>query len=172
MRFKSCSCSHRSFFSYFFSVFYLRVAAVKARHKWHLIFAFTENQESNNAVLQATLHLFVHSWKYLIANEIEHPPNLKFIDIEIAKILKGAQHKMIFDVFHNISIPESGDGRYVQLNITDLVTEWFHNHDTSHGIVVKILSPRTGAQLSHQIVTLNADDLIRVSTIFHNNKRQ
>ena len=153
-------------------MFYLRVAAVKARHKWHLIFAFTENQESNNAVLQATLHLFVHSRKYLIANEIEHPPNLKFIDIEIAKILKGAQHKMIFDVFHNISIPESGDGRYVQLNITDLVTEWFHNHDTSHGIVVKILSPRTGAQLSHQIVTLNADDLIRVSTIFHNNKRQ
>lgn len=142
------------------------IAAIKPRHKWHLIFTFTENQKTNNAVLQATLHIFVHSRKFLLANSIEHPQNLKFIDIEIAQILKGAKHTRIFDAFRNVSLHEDGEGHYIELNVTSLVTEWFHSNEQSHGIVVKIFSSHDGSSLPHRVVNLNLEDLNKVSWNF------
>lgn len=164
MRFAISFLPHFLILSFFFS---RCIAAIKPRHKWHLIFTFTENQKTNNAVLQATLHIFVHSRKFLLANSIEHPQNLKFIDIEIAQILKGAKHTRLFDAFRNISLPEGDDGHYVELNVTALVTEWFHNHESSHGIVIKILSSQNGVQLPHRVVNLNLDDLSKVSKILY-----
>lgn len=166
MRFEISFLSHFLILILFFEH---STAAIKPRHKWHLIFTFTENQKTNNAVLQATLHIFVHSRKFLLANSIEHPQNLKFIDIEIAQILKGAKHTRIFEVFRNISVPEGEDGRYVQLNVTGLITEWFRTHESSYGIVIKVLSSNNKvAQLPHRIVNLNHEDISKVSEIMNN----
>lgn len=116
-------------------------------------------------MLQATLHLFVHSRAFLTASGIEHPPNLEMIDIEIAKVLKSNTHKIVFKTFVNVSVPMEGEGRFVQLNITELVTEWFQHHEKSHGIVVKVTAPGTKTALSHRIVALNADDFIKVTFV-------
>jgi hypothetical protein len=149
-----------------FSLSLSLIAAEKTRHKWHLIFAFTESQESNNAVLQATLHLFVHSRAFLAANGIEHPPNLDTIDIEVAKVLKSNAHKIVFKTFTNLSVPATGEGHFVKLNITDLVIEWFQHHEKSHGVVVKVTAPGSKSSLSHRIVALNADDFVKVINFF------
>lgn len=105
----------------------------------------------------------MHSRKFLLANSIDHPQNLKFIDIEIAQILKGAKHTRFFDAFRNISLPEGDDGHYVELNVTGLVKEWFHSHEPSYGMVIKILSSHNGEQLPHRVVNLSTEDLNKVS---------
>lgn len=143
-------------------------AAIKPRHKTHLVFTFTEAQEMNNIVIQATLNLFVHSKRYLRTNDVQVPKNLQLIDIEIAKVLQGSQHKKIFETFRNISIPDGeNDGEFVQLNITDMVSDWFLSHETSHGMAVKIVATRTGSNLPHRVVSIDADDIATVSTFEH-----
>lgn len=153
----------RSLFSS--SCFVLVSATVKPRHKSHLVYQFTESQEMNNVVSQATLNIFVYSRKYLRSSDLQLPKNFRLIDIEVAKVLQGSQHKMIFETFRNISIPDGGgsDGDYVQLNITDLVSEWFSSRETSHGLSVKIIASRTGAALPHKIVSLDAENFSTVS---------
>lgn len=101
------------------------------------------------------------------ANNIQYPKNLNAIDIEVAKILAGGKHKRIFDVYRNIIIPDNdhddADGKYVQLNITDLVSEWFHSQDTSHDISIKIMSSTADQQqLPHRFIALNSDDIMKV----------
>ena len=128
------------------------------------MFQFTESQETNNIVSQAVLNVFVHSKKYLRSSDLQLPKNLRFIDIEIAKVLQGSQHKMIFETFHNISVPDGGnDGDFVQLNITQMVAEWFSSHETSHGMAVKIIASKSGATLPHKIVSLDAGNFSTVS---------
>lgn len=117
-------------------------------------------------MLQATLYIFVHSKKYLIANEIKHPSNLEFIDVKIEKILKNSHFKSEYRVFRDISIPEYGDGHYIELDVTKLVTEWFSSHEDNHTIIVKILSPHNGDQLTHKIISLSVDDAVKVSKFF------
>lgn len=141
-------------------------ALVKVRHKTQLVFQFTESQEMNNAVAQATLNIFVHSKKYLRSTDMQLPNNLRFIDIEIAKILQGSQHKMIFETFRNISVPDGGnDGEYIKLNITQMVAEWFMSHETSHGLAVKVTASKSGLVLPHKIVSLDSENYITVSRI-------
>jgi hypothetical protein len=105
----------------------------------------------------------VHSRKFLLDNGIKHSENLKFIDIEIAQILIGAKHTRPFDALRNVSLHEDGDGHFVELNVTSLVTEWFHNREPTHGIVVNILSSLDGTQLPHRVVNLNPEDINKVS---------
>lgn len=144
--------------------FYLFSDIVKPRHKSHLFFQFTESEEMNNVVAQATLNIFVHSKRYLKVSDFQLPKNLRLIDIEIANILKGSQHKIIFKTFRNISLPETGsDGEYVQLNITEMVGEWFQSLEKSHGMAIKIFASKTGATLPHKIMSLDADDFKTVS---------
>lgn len=114
-------------------------------------------------VVQASLNLFVHSRKYLLANNVHDAVNLKHINIEIGEILSNEKHKLIFGVFENITIPESGDGKYVQLNITELVAKWFHSHESSHGIIVKITSSHDGSKVPNRVVVLDVEDFIKVS---------
>lgn len=120
----------------------------------------------NNAVMLATLNLFVHSKRHLRLTDLQLPKNLRLIDIEIAKVLQGSQHKMIFETFRNISVPDTAnDGEFVQLNITEMVAEWFSSHETSHGMSVKIVGSRTGTTLPHKIVSLDAEDVATVSLL-------
>lgn len=135
---------------------------VKPRHKSHLVYQFTESQKTNNVVAQATLNIFVYSKRFLRSTDVQLPKNIpRLIDIEIAKVLQGSQHKLIFETFRNISIPDDGsDGDYVQVNITDLVAEWFSSHETSHGLSVKIIASRNGAALPHKIVSLDAENIL------------
>ena len=146
---------------YFFNL----SAAIKSRHKSHLIFQFTESQQINNAVAQAVLNMFVHSKMFLRSIDISLPKSLQYIDIEIAKVLQGSQHKIIVETFRNISIPDvaGSDGQFVQLNITQMVAEWFSSHDTSHGMAVKIIASKSGAPLPHKIVSLDAENFTTVS---------
>lgn len=149
---------------YIFFLSFLVSATVKPRHKSHLVYQFTESQEMNNVVSQATLNIFVYSKNYLRSTDVQLQKNARLIDIEIAKVLQGSQHKMIFETFRNISIPDGGnDGEYVQLNITDMVAEWFSSHETSHGLSVKIIASRTGAALPHKTVSLDAENFSTVS---------
>lgn len=118
----------------------------------------------NNVVSQAILNVFVHSKKHLRSTDLQLPKNLRLIDIEIAKVLQGSQHKMIFETFRNISLPDGGnDGEFVQLNITQMVGEWFSSHETSHGMAIKIIASKSGATLPHKIVSLDADNFTTVS---------
>lgn len=119
----------------------------------------------NNVVSQAILNIFVHSKKHLRTMD-QLPKNVRLIDIEIAKVLQGSQHKMIFETFRNISLPDGGnDGEFVQLNITQMVAEWFSSHETSHGMAIKIIASKSGATLPHKIVSLDADNFTTVSVI-------
>lgn len=112
--------------------------------------------------MQAMLHIFVRSRKYLSDNNIKHPSNMKFVNIEIAQVLKGETHSKFFDSFENVSIPENDDGKYMQFNVTDLVTEWFSNKtSTSHSIIIKI--EFNGAQIPHRVLSLNLDATTKVS---------
>lgn len=141
-------------------------ATVKVRHKAQLVFQFTESQEMNNAVAQATLNLYVHSKKYLRSEDMQLPKNLRFIDIEIAKVLQGSQHKMIFETFRNISLPDGGnDGEFIKLNITQMVAEWFMSHETSHGMAVKVTAAKSGLVLPHNVVSLDSENFITVSRV-------
>lgn len=118
----------------------------------------------NNVVAQAALNIYIYSKKYLRSTDVQLQKSTRHIDIEIAKVLQGSQHKMIFETFRNISIPDGGsDGEFVQLNITDMVAEWFSSHETSHGLSVKIIASRTGAALPHKIVSLDAENFSTVS---------
>lgn len=140
-------------------------ATIKPRHKSHLIFQFTESQTSNNVVAKAELNVFVHSRSFLRAREMRLPENLGFIDIEIAKVLHGS-HKIVFDTIRNVSLPDAGsDGEFKQLNITQMVAEWFSSYETSHGLAIKIYSSVTGDPLPHKIVALDAENLATVSLI-------
>ncbi|KAG5668276.1 hypothetical protein PVAND_016223 [Polypedilum vanderplanki] len=134
--------------------------AAKYRHKSHLVFSFGENQESNNMWVHASLNIFVHSRKHLLSSNMRDAANLKYINIEIAEILSSEKHKLTFRDF-NITIPEHGDGQYVQLNITDLVAKWWLHHDQSHGITVKITSATDGSKVPNKIVVLDAEDMIK-----------
>lgn len=118
-----------------------------------------------NAVAQAVLNIFVHSKKFLRSTDLSLPKSLQFIDIEIAKVLQGSQHKIVFETFRNISIPDvaGSDGQFVQLNITDMVAEWFMSEETSHGMAVKIIASKSGAPLPHKIVSLDAEKSDTVS---------
>lgn len=129
-----------------------------------MFFQFTESQESNNVVAKAELNLFVHSKSFLRARDML-PENLGFIDIEIAKVLHGS-HKIVFDTIRNVSLPDAGsDGEFKQLNITQMVAEWFSSYETSHGLAIKIYSSATGEQLPHKIVALDAENFSTVSLI-------
>lgn len=143
-------------------------ATIKPRHKSHMIFQFTESQEMNNIVSQATLNLFLHSRKYLRSlTDSQIPKNLRCVDIEIARILQGSQHKLIFETFRNISVPDDGnDGDYVQLNVTDLVAEWFSSQETSHSLSVKIIECKSGTTMPHKIVGLDVESFATVSNVF------
>ena len=142
-------------------------ANAKARHKTYLRFTFDENQENNNAVVHASLNLFLNSRKYLIAKNIHSGSNfLKGIDIEIHQMLETERHTSLFDVFKNYSIPENGDGQYLQLNVTGLVAKWFRSHNTTHGIVIKVKSSIDGTPLSHNFVSLDTGNFLKVSLIF------
>lgn len=155
-------CAHIDSFDLCFRVV---SASVKPRHKSHLVFQFTESQETNNVVAQAILNVFVHSKAFLRSNDVQLPKSLRCIDIEIGKILQGSQHKLIFKTFLNISVPDDGnDGEYAQLNITDMVAKWFLSHETSHGMSVKIFSSETGQALPHRFVSLDAENFSTVST--------
>jgi hypothetical protein len=144
------------------SLFSLSIAAVKYRHKSHLAFSFGESQESNNMVVQASLNLFVHSRKYLLANNVRDAANLKSINVEVAEILSGEKHKWTFGVFENITVPEYGEGVYVQLNVTELIDKWFHHHENTHGLNVKVTSGADGSKVPNKVVVLDAEDLIKV----------
>lgn len=119
----------------------------------------------NNAVSHAVLNLYVHSKNFLRSSDTSLPKSLQFIDIEIAKVLQGSQHKIIFETFRNISIPDvtNKDGQFVQLNITDMVAEWFSSHETAHGMAVKIIASKSGAPMPHKIVSLDAENFTTVS---------
>lgn len=153
----------------FVNYFFLRfTATIKPRHKSHLIFQFTESQEMNNAVASAVLNIYVHSRKFLRASDMHLPKNLRLIDIEIAKVVKGS-HKSVFKTFRNVSLPDvPGEGEFVKLNITQMVAEWFGSSDTSHGLAVKIFASKSGEpqQQSHRIVSLDAENLSTVSDWF------
>lgn len=114
-------------------------------------------------VVQASFNVFVHSRKYLLANNLHDALNLKYVNIEIAEILSNEKHKLVFGVFENVSIGDSGDGKYVQLNVTELIGKWFQSGEASHGINVKITSAHDGSKVSNRVVALDADDLIKVS---------
>jgi hypothetical protein len=137
-------------------------AAVKYRHKSHLSFAFGENQESNNVVVYAALNVFVHSRKFLLANNVRDVAELQRVDIEISEILSSEKHKLLFRTFHNLSLPEHGEGVLMQLNITELVAKWWAHHDMSHGINVKVTSSADGSKVSNRVVVLDAEDMIKV----------
>ncbi|CRL08163.1 CLUMA_CG020966, isoform A [Clunio marinus] len=131
--------------------------AIKPRHKSHLIFQFTESQELNNAVIYATLNLFIHSETYLKSNNIHVPQGIQFLDIEVANILQGLQHKKIYNTYQNISIPKGDtNGAFIQLNITNLVSEWFLSQKTTHGIALKIMFSKTGLVLPHKVISLDS----------------
>jgi hypothetical protein len=139
-------------------------ASVKPRHKSHLVFQFTESQETNNVVAQAILNVFVHSKTYLRSNDVQFPKSLRNIDIEIGKILQGSQHKLVFNTFQNISVPDDGnEGQYVHLNITEMVAKWFVSHEAAHGMSVKIFSSENGQPLPHKLLSLDAENLSTVS---------
>ena len=57
----------------------------------------------------------------------------------------------------------TGDGDFVQLNITDMVAEWFASFQTSHGLSVKILASKNSETLPHKVVSLDADNFATVS---------
>lgn len=116
-------------------------------------------------VAKAELNIFVHSKSFLRSRDMRFPENLGFIDIEIAKVLHGS-HKIVFDTIRNISIPDAGsDGEFKQLNITQMVAEWFSCYETSHGLAIKIFSSATGDPLPHKIVALDAENFSTVSLI-------
>lgn len=118
----------------------------------------------NNLVAQAFLNVFVHSKKYLKSSDLQIPNNLRFIDIEVAKVLQGSQHKMVFEIFRNISLPDDGsDGEFIQLNVTEMVAGWFISQEASHGMAIKILVSKTGYALPHKVVSLDIEDLVTVS---------
>jgi hypothetical protein len=119
----------------------------------------------NNVVSQAFLNVFVHSKRYLRSTDMQLPKNLRFIDIEIGKVLQGSQHKKNFETFRNLSVPDGGnDGDFVQLNVTQMVAEWFLSEETSHGMVIKITASKSGAPLPHKIVSLDAENFATVSS--------
>lgn len=137
---------------------------IKPRHKSHLVFQFTETQEMNNLVAQATLNLFVHSRNYLKSTDLQLSKNLRHIDIEVSKVLQGSQHKMIFETFRNLSLPDGvNDGEFLQLNITEMVAEWFLSHEKSHGMAVKLLDSHSGVALPHKIASFDIDNFTTVS---------
>jgi hypothetical protein len=114
-----------------------------------LYFQFLENQETNNLVAQATLYLYVHSDKWWRSSK-HSPKNIKMIDIEISKVLNGP-YKEIVEVFRNITIPDINEnGHYIQLNITNMVGEWFANHNMTHGMAVKVTTSN-GTISSHSL---------------------
>lgn len=113
--------------------------------------------------MHASLNLFLNSRSYLIAKNIDGGSDVKAVDIEIHQMLETERHTSLFEVFTNYSIPENGDGRYLQLNVTGLVTKWFHSHNTTHGVVIKVKSSVDGAPLSHNFVSLDKGNLLKVS---------
>jgi hypothetical protein len=140
-------------------------AALKPRHKSHLVFQFTEIQKMNNFIAQAFMNVFVRSKKYLRSSDLQVPNNLRLIDIEIAKVLQGSQHKIIFKTFRNVSVPNvDNDGEFIQLNVTEMVAEWFVSQEASHGMSIKIFASTTGYVLPHKIVSLDIEDFATVST--------
>lgn len=125
----------------------------------------------NNAVAHATLNLFVHSRTYMKQHEMQLPKSLKFIDIEVAKVLHSSQHKITFKIFRNISVPEKdNDGEFVPLNITEMVAEWFSSQEKTHAMAVKVFGSATGNVLQHKIVSINVQDFATVSWIQYLNK--
>lgn len=119
----------------------------------------------NNVVSQAFLNIFVHSKRYLRSSDMQLPKNLRFVDIEIGKVLQGSQHKKNFETFRNLSVPDGGnDGDFVQLNVTQMVAEWFLSEETLHGMVIKITASKSGALLTHKIVSLEAENFATVSS--------
>ena len=147
----------------YFILFSLFTANSKARHKNYLKFTFDENQENNNAVVHASLNIFLNSRKYLNSKNI--PNDLTGIDIEIHQTLETGRHTALFEVYPNYSIPETDDGQYMELNVTTLVSKWFHSHNTTHGIVIKIKSTADGSALSHNFVSLDAGNFLKVSFV-------
>ncbi|XP_070504724.1 growth/differentiation factor 8 [Chironomus tepperi] len=134
-------------------------SASKARHKNYLKFTFDESQENNNAVVHASLNIFLNSRKFLNSKNI--PNDLTAIDIEIHQTLETGRHTALFEVFPNYTIPETGDGQYLQLNVTTLVSKWFHSHNTTHGIVIKVKSSVDGSALSHNFVSLDGGNNLK-----------
>lgn len=111
--------------------------------------------------MHASLNIFLNSRKFLNSKNI--PNDLTGIDIEIHQTLETGRHTALFEVFPNFTIPEMGDGQYVQLNVTTLVSKWFHSHNTTHGIVIKIKSSVDGSALSHNVVSLDGGNNLKVS---------
>lgn len=119
----------------------------------------------NNLVAQATLNLFVRSRTYMRLHDMQLPKNLKYIDIEISKVLYNSHHKIAFETFHNISVPDKeNDGEFVPLNITEMVAEWFSSQETSHAMAIRVIGSTTGNVLQHRIVSINDQDFATVST--------
>lgn len=111
--------------------------------------------------MHASLNIFLNSRKFLNSKNI--PNDLAGIDIEIHQTLETGRHTALFEVYPNFTIPETGDGQYVQLNVTTLVSKWFHSHNTTHGIVIKIKSSLDESILSHNFVSLDGGNNLKVS---------
>jgi hypothetical protein len=137
-----------------------------ARHKSRFVFTFSENQESNNAVAHAALNLFIRSRNYLQLLNDTKLQQIKYINIEVARILQTSSHKLVFKLFKDIAVPNNENGgEYVQLDITKLVAEWFRSTDKSHAIAIKIMPTNADTQLPHKIAVFDVDDVEKVRTV-------
>lgn len=115
--------------------------------------------------MHATLNLFINSRSYLESKNIQIGSELNGIDIEIHQTLETGKHTSLFDTFENLTVPVTGDGQYVQLNVTGMVAKWFHSHNTTHGLMIKVKSTVDGSVLPHGLVALETGNLLKVSGI-------
>ena len=144
-----------------FFLFFI-IATPKIRHQHRhlpLYFQFEQRQETNNVVAQAIFHLYVHSEQWLRANEftvwkqlVNHPT----LNIDIFKLLQVSSNKntfqSLFGHFSNISIPNRDQhGHYIQIDVTNMVSEWFLHPQSTHGLLIKI-NTSSDTQGAHKIV--------------------
>lgn len=141
---------------------FLLIATPKIRHQHRhlpLYFQFEQRQETNNVVAQAIIHLYVHSEQWLRVNEltvwkqlVNHPT----LNIDLFKLLQVSSNKntfqSLFGHFSNISIPSREQhGHYIQIDVTNMVSEWFLHPQSTHGLLIKI-NTSSDTQGAHKIV--------------------
>jgi hypothetical protein len=121
----------------------------------YLDFKFSDSQKRNNLVAEATLNLYIFREKNAMRTSSD---SIQFIDVEISIVPDKSSHRRLNETFKNLSVPRSKEkGDYIELNITSLVSGWFQSTEKSHGIYLRILDSTTQEQISHRIVSLDAN---------------
>ncbi|CAD7094213.1 unnamed protein product [Hermetia illucens] len=137
-----------------------------------LHFPFTNNGRST--VSQATLHIFIRSWSWIrdhldttvqgsnpniggssssSSTSSQNSAGNRNLDI-ILKINCVLRHANIThmqkgnEIRHRI--PRNDNGIWITVDVTDMVTEWYNNASTNHGVVIK-----TKEQWMKQFVVLD-----------------